>query len=289
MHPAIARQGSRAAFVRNFFRASFWRLDLSPEGLRRPAARVMASTRDDADSMISPDGSRIAFDSDRSGQKEVWVSESQGANPVQLTSMGFARDPYWSPDGKNIAFEGRPGERALIFVISASGGKPRQLSSEEGYKPSWSRNGRSIYFLSRDSGSAQTWKVPAAGGNAIQLTKRGGGPGIESMDGKYFYYHMATQELWKVPVEGGEEALVTREPVDFMNYWALGIKGLYFSGEANDQPILKLFHFETGQSSRLATLAGSPRRLSLTSDGRWLLYDLQERGESDIQLIENFR
>jgi hypothetical protein len=204
--------------------------------------------------------------------------------------MGFARDPYWSPDGRNIAFEGRPGERSLIFVVSSGGGKPRQLSSEEGYKPSWSRDGRSIYFFSRGSGTAQTWKVPAAGGKAVQLTKQRGGPGIESTDGRYFYYHIiAVPELWSVPVEGGEEALVTREDVNFMNYWALGVKGLYFGGEADNQPILKLFHFETGRSSQVAKLARSPRRLSLTSDGRWLLYDQVDRSESDIMLIENFR
>jgi eukaryotic-like serine/threonine-protein kinase len=290
IYPAIARQGFRAAFVRNSSRTSFWRLDLSPEGLRRPAVRVVTSTRDDNAPMISPDGSRIAFDSDRSGAREVWVSDSRGADTVQLTSMGFARDPYWSPDGRNIAFEGRPGERSLIFVVSSGGGKPRQLSSEEGYKPSWSRDGRSIYFFSRGSGTAQTWKVPAAGGKAVQLTKQRGGPGIESTDGRYFYYHIiAVPELWSVPVEGGEEALVTREDVNFMNYWALGVKGLYFGGEADNQPILKLFHFETGRSSQVAKLARSPRRLSLTSDGRWLLYDQVDRSESDIMLIENFR
>ena len=48
------------------------------------------------------------------------------------------------------------------------------------------------------------------------------------MDGKYFYYHKS-QEIWKVPVEGGEEALVTSEPTNFMNMWALGGHGIYFT------------------------------------------------------------
>jgi hypothetical protein len=73
-----------------------------------------------------------------------------------------------------------------------------------------------------------------------------------------------------------------------MNFWALGTQGLYFVGEAENQSILKLFRFETGQSRQLAVLAGSPRRLSIPTDGRWLLYDLN-RNESDIMLIENFR
>jgi serine/threonine protein kinase len=288
-YPAIARQGARAAFVRGNGRASFWRLDLSPEGLRRPAVRVIASTRTDLAPMISPDGSHIAFDSDRSGVDEVWVSDSGGANAVKLTSLGFARDPYWSPDSKNIVFEGRPGDRGLVFVIAAGGGRPREVSSMEGYKPSWSRDGRSIYFFSRSSGTVETWKVPAYGGNPIQLTKHGGGPGIESVDGRYFYYHMANApELWRIPVEGGDETLVMSESPNFMNFWALGTQGLYFVGEAGNQPILKLFRFETGQSRQLAVLAGSAQRLSLPADGRSLLYSQFDGRESDIMLIDNF-
>jgi Tol biopolymer transport system component len=296
VQPAIAGQGRRAAFVRATTRTSFWRLDLSPSGLRRPPIRLVTSSRDDNNPMLSPDGRHIAFGSDRSGTEEVWVCDSQGANTVRLTSLGFARNPYWSPDSRNIVFEGRPGDRNLIFMIAAGGGTPRQLSSEEGHNPSWSRDGRWIYFFARRTGSIQTWKIPAEGGNAIQLTKGGGGPGIESVDGKYFYYHMAeSQELWKVPVEGGEEALVMREKANFMNYWALGNQGLYFVEPrvAEHRTILKLFRFETGQSSPVVVLdepfPGSSSRLSLPADSRWLLYDQVDRNESDIMLIENFR
>jgi hypothetical protein len=116
------------------------------------------------------------------------------------------------------------------------------------------------------------------------------------VDGNYFYYHMAgDQELWKVPVEGGEETLVASENPNFMNYWALGTRGLYFvePREAEHQTILKLLHLETGQSSQIAVLdqplPGSGVRLSLPADGRWLLYDQVDRSESDIMLIENFR
>jgi hypothetical protein len=126
------------------------------------------------------------------------------------------------------------------------------------------------------------------------LTKGGGGPGIESEDGKYFYYHKA-DELWKVPVEGGEGSLVMNEKPHFMNWWALANHGVYFFEvrRAEHQTILKLFSFETGQSNAIAVLnepaPGSAARLSLPADGRWLLYEQQDRSESDIMLIENFR
>ena len=292
--PAIARQGHRAAFVRSTIRKSFWRLDLSPEGLRHPPERLVVSSRNDGSPMLSPDARHIAFTSNRSGRSEVWICANDGANAVQLTFLGFARNPYWSPDGRNIVFEARPGDRNQLFVIAAGGGAPHQLTSDEGYYPSWSRDGRWIYFYSRRSGTIETWKVRAEGGDSIQVTKGGGGPGIESMDGRHIYYHMA-QELWKAPVDGGEETLVTREKINFMNLWMLGDKGLYFvePRTAEHKTILKLFRFETHRSAQIATLdvpfPGPSTRLSLSADGRWLLYDQLDRDESDIMLIENFR
>jgi Tol biopolymer transport system component len=292
--PAIARHGQRAAFVRSTIRKSFWRLDLSPQGLRRPPSRLVMSSRNDGNPMLSPDGRQIAFTSNRSGSSEVWVCDSQGTNAVQLTSLGFARNPYWSPDSRNIVFEARPGGRNLLFVIAAGGRARRQVTSDEGYYPSWSRDGRWIYFYARTSGAIETWKIPAAGGNGIQITKRGGGPGIESVDGKYFYYHKS-QEIWKMPVEGGEETLVTSEPTNFMNMWALGGQGIYFTEPraVAHQTILKLFRFGSAKSSQIAVLdqpiPGPFTRLSLPADGRWLLYDQFDRNESDIMLIENFR
>lgn len=225
----------------------------------------------------------------------MWVCDSQGADAVQLTSLGFARNPYWSPDSHNIVFEGRPADRTLLFVIPAGGGKPRQLTSDDGYFPSWSRDGRWIYYYSRISGAVQTWKVQAEGGNPIQLTKREGGPGIESADGKDFYYHLAG-DVWKVPVEGGEQTVVVKEPVNFMNLWTLSGRNLYFveAKQKEHQSILKSFDLETGQSRQIAVLDqpfpnSSTTRLSLPSDNRWLLYNQLDRRESDIMLIPNFR
>lgn len=283
----------RAAFVRSSIRKSLWRLDLSPEGLRRAPVQLATSSRNNATPMLSPDGKHIAFSSNRSGTPEVWTCDSNGDNAVQLTSLGFARNPYWSPDGGHIVFEARPGDRNQLFVMEADGRARRQLTSDEGYYPSWSRDGRWVYFYARTSGSIETWKIPAEGGSAIQLTK-GGGAGIESMDGKLFYYHKR-QELWKTPVNGGEETLVTKEEINFMNKWAIGDQGLYFMEPrtAEHKMILKLFGFETHRSAQIAILdqpfPAWDTRLSLSADGRWLLYDQVDRNESDIMLIENFR
>jgi hypothetical protein len=112
------------------------------------------------------------------------------------------------------------------------------------------------------------------------------------VDGKYFYFKKG-EEVWKVPIEGGEETLVTTERVNFANYWALGSQGLYFTQPraAEHKTTLKLLRFGTGQISQIAVLPQPFRhemRLSLPASGRWLLYNQLDRYESDIVLIENF-
>src|SRR5204862_2396613 len=78
--PAIARQGRRAAFVRRTARTSFWRMDLSPDGLHRPPRQLVTSSRTDTVPMLSQDGRQIAFASNRSGSNELWGSDSQRAH-----------------------------------------------------------------------------------------------------------------------------------------------------------------------------------------------------------------
>ena len=70
------------------------------------------------------------------------------------------------------------------------GGLPRRITSESSTDvlPSWSKDGRWIYFASNRSGNDQVWKVPVEGGDPVQVTKQGGIEPFESPDGKFVYY-----------------------------------------------------------------------------------------------------
>jgi Tol biopolymer transport system component len=71
----------------------------------------------------SPDGTRIAFRSDRDGNHEIYVMEADGSHPVNLTrSPQEDRSPEWSPDGTRIAFSSERGGERDIFVLGADGG-----------------------------------------------------------------------------------------------------------------------------------------------------------------------
>jgi Tol biopolymer transport system component/serine/threonine protein kinase len=295
-NPSISRAGDRLAYVYRKTDANIWRapgpLAVGQESEPR---QLIASTRDEVAPHFSPDGKKIVFVSDRSGSREIWICESDGHNPVQLTNFGGSHTgtPRWSPDGRWIAFDSRPEGQSGIYVISSDGGAPRRISdgASEDIRPSWSRDGRWIYFGSRRSGDWQIWKVPSNGGQAIRVTKNGGYEAFESPDGKSVYYTKREPGVWKIPVEGGAESLVFDR--GSWGAWALLEQGICsLDRQAEPQPVIEFFNFATRQTTPFARLdktkirQGNP---AVSPDGRWLLYWQIDQIDNDIMLVENFR
>lgn len=298
----------RLAFVRLDIRWNIWQGDLAAASgtFASPPRPLIVSTRIQSDPQFSPDGTRIAFASDRSDSRELWVADGTGANPVQLTHFGGARSagaPRWSPDGSQIAFDSTDGTAWDIYVINSGGGAPRRLTdgSASFVRPSWSQDGRWIYFGSTPAGSMpQIWKMPAEGGGnqaAVQVTQNGGLEGFESLDGKTFYFAKGYDSpgIWSIATHGGPETSLI--PAVRPGYWAVaenGILFLDFAARVAGGPVpLKFYKFATGQTAQFGTLDKvTPVKLntlSVSRDGLRAIWCQMDSAESDLMLVENFR
>jgi TolB protein len=100
----------------------------------------------------SPDGTRLAFASNRSGNIDVWVVNADGSGLMNLTNHRSADGaPTWSPDGTQIAFTSdRTGTNAL-YVMSAEGSAPRVIVREQVDRPSWSSANVIAFTLATDA------------------------------------------------------------------------------------------------------------------------------------------
>ncbi len=89
----------------------------------------------------SPDGTKIAFMSDRNDNDfEIYVMNADGTNPVNLTNHpGDDGHPSWSPNGAKIAFESRQDNHSEIYVMNADGTNPVRLTNNRvpDSSPSW--------------------------------------------------------------------------------------------------------------------------------------------------------
>jgi Tol biopolymer transport system component len=301
IYPTISSRANRLAYVHRSMDENIWRMEIRKSGRSVSSpTKFIASTRSESGPHFSPDGRRIVFNSDRSGSLEIWMCDAAGLDLLQLTSLGrHSGTPGWSPDGRRIAFDSRPGEYSDIYVIDAEGGAPRRVTTEpsDDVVPSWSNDGRWIYFTSKRTGRWEVWKMPAEGGQAVQVTKQGGFAAVESRDGQSVYYAKghSVKGLWKVPVDGGEEAPVLEFPeVGYWGYWTVGEKGIYFVNTHARPSALEFFDFATRRVVHVASLEKAPtpfggRGLALSPDGRAILYVHQDQVNSDIVLVENFR
>jgi Tol biopolymer transport system component/predicted Ser/Thr protein kinase len=290
--PAVAKDAksgqARLVYTKFVWGTAIWRADRGSE-----AKEFLTSTRAQWSPQYSPDGSHIAFESNRTSPgNEIWTCDASGANCTQLTYSqgGHSGSPRWSPDGKQLAYDSRLDEHFNINVISASGGAPRRITADSAdhYQPSWSRDGNWIYFGSNRTGRFEIWKAPAAGGDQVQVTFGGGVCALESVDGATVYYSKESERpgpIWKMRASGVQETeVIPEQPGRNFQVFAAGI---YFaSGNA-----VKFLFFATGKTEQVALF---PRPigqggLAVSPDGQWFLASLDRPITSDLMLVENFR
>jgi Tol biopolymer transport system component/DNA-binding winged helix-turn-helix (wHTH) protein len=297
--PSISPDGKRLVFVHEFHDWDLWRVGLNAGGVES-SAPFLSSTRLDWDPAPAPDGKRIAFVSERGGTREIWVSNADGSNAMQLTSLGGPRAgrPSWSPDGRLLAFHIFDG--GGIRVVPADGGPPRAAFAEYGEFPSWSALGHWIYFSRGTDGVFHIWKVSAEGGSAVQVTQGEALVAQEDPEGVYLYFsRISAPGIWRMPVAGGDETLIIPDFSPALSgYWRVFGDGIYYvAGEIKpDRTVvhrLNFFHFANRRTSVVATLSGALEPwyggMSISPDRRTILYSQRAYQSSEIMLVENFR
>jgi len=298
--PTVAPGAHRLAFEQKMGSSSLWSLDLSGIDKNDGRTQVTASKGRNGAAELSPDGRRIVFVSDRSGNDEIYICNADGTDLFQLTTLGNARTPgrpRWSPDGQKIVFDSVLEGHIAIFVIQANDGPPRLLTDQasDNLNPSWSHDGQWIYFTSNRTGQWQIWKMPSEGGNSLQLTRQGGFAGFESADGKSIYYAKTASEpdIWRMQLDGGQESAVL--PLLHVNQWtgwSLADKGIFFAREGPDaHPVLRFLDFATARVKDIAPLDKQPWPLwvSASAQGKFALYEQLDMEVSNIMSLENFR
>jgi Tol biopolymer transport system component len=300
--PTISRASAthvpRLVYVRSFSDYNVWRVGTCAAGAMRSTTPIVAiaSTRSDHGPQVSPDGRRIAFQSNRSGDMEIWLADLDGSNAVKLTTMGapITAHPSWSPDGETIAFDSNPEGQFDLYVIPSSGGKPRRLTTDRAsdHYPSFSRDGKWIYFASNRTQPYQVWKIPASGGEAMPVTRQGGWVAVESPDRASVYFTESPgnmpSPLWSQPLSGGPAVKVLDSVV--RRAFTVLERGIYFLHQSGSEIALHFFDFRTKKSTPVARNLGDVALgLTATPDGCTVFFSRIDSSGADLMLVENFR
>jgi Tol biopolymer transport system component/DNA-binding winged helix-turn-helix (wHTH) protein len=293
-YPTVSSKGDKLAYSFFSTNIAIWRRDLlHPES---PPVELVPSTHSQYDAQYSPDGKQIAFSSERSGVQGVWVSGEDGANLVQISKPKIrSGSPQWSPDGKRVAFDAEYSGRWAIYVADISKGTPQRLATNisDFARPHWSRDGRWIYFTSNELGRTGAYRCPSQGGDAIAISKdRVATAPQESYDGTIYYASGSNRPLLKRVAQSALPGIASE--VDglprLLSYaiWITIKDGVYFVPAESPR---SLRHFDLA-TKRIRSVFEADKDfasgISVSSDGRWMLYSQSGNANSDIMLIDNF-
>jgi Tol biopolymer transport system component len=204
--------------------------------MRVDGSELQNLTRDGASDQSpawSPDGTRIAFHSDRSAQQFMWdifIMDADGSNATQITSdPAIEGNPSWAPDGSALAFWSWAGDVTdsfEVYIAPLDGQPPVNItnSSANDVQPAWSPDGTTLAFL-----SDRDWPNPILGlylmnpdGSNVRLIPLAFVPGIPTwkpdgtrllIEGQQIIGGMQGDfELWSVNPDGTDAVNLTNHP-----------------------------------------------------------------------------
>lgn len=291
--PAVSPRGGRTAYVRGRKTVDIWRADLTAANPEASAAKLIYSTLVQTNPRYSPDGSRIAFQSNRSGSTEIWTTDAQGANPDRLTSFNgpLTSAPSWCSDGRRLAFDSRVSGVSGLYIEDVREGVPRKVVTSRGNlsSPVWSEDCHWLFATEEDS--AVLYRVPSAGGRAERFTAQPSNHCEVIGDRVVFNAMRATGVvLWTKPVGGGQEAPLENMPkLTYEDAWTATATGIYYTDGSSKPRTVNFYDLKSRTIRQVTTLDPISTRsagpdITVSPDGRWLLYGQVDDEQSEIML-----
>ena len=286
---AIAPDGKRLAYATLRQNADVWRLPLRDDGTAAgPPQSVIATTREDSRGAWSPDGQHIAFNSDRTGDMNIWIHSLADGSDRQITrGSGGDFQPNWSPDARQLIFFSSRTGHADIWKVDISGGELTKLTQSRSLdiNPFFSPDGTQIVYQSDASGRLELWLMQSGGSDPRQLTEVGvSGHFMRWLPDGLIYFRSPSRGMMRVHPSGGEPELFSKnggahisfspDATRFIDVVAHKVVWLYGA----DGSERKLFAFDDSDI-RIDYPVWSP-------DGRWLLFDRFKPEGGDIWIAE---
>ncbi len=174
----------------------------------------------------SPDGRAIAFDSDRDGERGVYIAGSDGTHVRRISGEGYAALPSWSPDGSRLAFvRAEPGAPSVwnIWIQPIAGGPPQRVTRYrygQTWAASWFPDGHRLAYsheealtiLDLATSHAQHFATPVPG----RLVRT---PAV-SPDGSRVVFQVFRAGAWMLNLRDGSMECVLADPTAEEFAWA---------------------------------------------------------------------
>jgi eukaryotic-like serine/threonine-protein kinase len=255
----------------------------------------------------SPDGGRLAFDAAWAGPRRIWVTDSAGRNPQQVTgdsSEAIVHTvPRWSPDGTKIVFRRIQKTKSDVVVVDVASKATRWITNDNvtHLNPAWSPSGRFIYFTSSRGGGKNIWRVPVApvgvaAGAAEQLTT-GAGDDVDlavAPDSKRLAFSVLgiNSDVWRLPVDpatgrpvGEPEPVIATTRVESRGAWSPDERVIAFNSDRLGEMNIWLHSLADGSDRQLTRGAGGDYQPNWSPDGAAIAFFSARSGNPHIWTV----
>lgn len=252
---------------------------------------------------FSPDGKLVAVDASWAGPRRIWIVNSQGSNPQQVTTDVSETPnhviPRWSPDGKKIVFQNMERTRFDIKTVDIRSKKIDWVTNDlyQDLNPVWS--GDFIYFSSYRSGGLNLWRIAATGKGSPQQLTIGAGQDVQlavSPDGKQLAFTILRQnaDIWKLPVSsasgkttGNPSSVVASTREDSRGAWSPDCNQIAFNSDRNGDMNIWTYSFAEDAYKQLTKGPGGDYQPVWSLDGNWITFFSSRSGSADIWIIDS--
>ncbi len=282
----------KIAFNSHMSDSNVWMFEV---GSGRPATQIVASSYEDEQGYLSPDGRWLLFDSRRSGDLQIWVAEADGKNARQLTNFRSVDmvAAIWAPNSREAIISVRSKDLgAKVFKTLVEGQSSLAPYFDGAEACSASRDGKWIYIVKGEGTNRSIWRTQYPESFTTELIADGGAFGMESADGLRFYFSKRDEKegIWSQPLPRGlQTRFVSR--LHKRNLFAVGEKGVFYIAPTARGIFPGLFfqNFQSEPEKLLLSFEhGLGWGLGLSSDERKLIFTQLDVWNSDIMLVERF-
>jgi eukaryotic-like serine/threonine-protein kinase len=256
---------------------------------------------------FSPDGTRLAFDAPWAGPRRIWIADTSGRNPRQITSDSsdavIHAEPRWSPDGTKLVFRRIENPKSDIVVVNLASGAMTRMTDDNllDLDPIWSPDGRSIYFASSRGGGLNLWRVGIGPGGrpagAPEQLTTGAGDDVEpapAPDGRRLAFAVRgiNSDMWRLPVSpesgkptGQPEPVVATTRVESRGSWSPDGGTIAFNSDRLGEMNLWLHRLSNGAERQITTGPGGDYQPEWSPDAQRLVFFSARASNIDIWTV----
>ncbi|HEX8336288.1 MAG TPA: hypothetical protein VF621_06130 [Pyrinomonadaceae bacterium] len=246
---------------------------------------------------------RVAFDSNRDGNFEIYTSHPDGGGLARLTfNEGDDFLPVWSPDGRRIAFLSTRDGNAELYVMNADGSEQRRLTASPGVDeyPSWSPDSSKLVYDSERDGNYEIYVMNADGSGQTRLSRNVADDAAPrwSPDGSRIAFlsnRDGNYEIYSMGADGGDVVRLTNHPGDDLApAWSPDGQKLAFESTRDDpspaacSPCnyeVYVMSADGGQPSRLTHAPAFDGAPAWSPDGSRITFGSERDGDPEVYVM----